>query len=420
MLHFIIYDVLGTPAILVGLFSLIGLLLQKKGISDVISGTLKTIMGFVILTAGAGIIAYTLTIFSQLFEHSFHIQGVVPNTDAMAALAQKNYGTETATIMVLGMLINIALARLTPLKYIFLTGHHTLYMAAMLAVILSVGGLSGIWVVTIGAIILGAMMVISPAILQPFTRKITNTDDLALGHFGSTGYLLSALVGKVVGKGSPSIEEIKVPKSLNFLRDSSVAISLTMMILFIVLVVVAGKSYVEETLSAGQNFIIFAIIQSLTFAAGVYIILAGVRMVIAEIVPAFKGIADKLVKDAKPALDCPTVFPFAPNAVIVGFLSSFMAGLVSMFLCPLFGLSVIVPGLVPHFFCGATAGVYGNITGGRRGAVVGAFAHGLLISFLPAILLPMMGNMGLGSTTFGDADFGVAGIVLGHIIAIFN
>lgn len=118
MLHFLIYDVLGTPAILVGLFSLIGLLLQK-GISDVISGTLKTIMGFVILTAGAGIIAYTLTIFSQLFEHSFHIQGVVPNTDAMAALAQKNYGTETATIMVLGMLINIALARLTPLKYIF-------------------------------------------------------------------------------------------------------------------------------------------------------------------------------------------------------------------------------------------------------------------------------------------------------------
>ncbi len=80
------------------------------------------------------------------------------------------------------------------------------------------------------------------------------------------------------------------------------------------------------------------------FCCGVYIILAGVRMVIAEIVPAFKGIADKLVKDAKPALDCPTVFPFAPNAVIVGFLASFVAGPVSMFLCPLFGLSVIVPG----------------------------------------------------------------------------
>ena len=420
MLQFIIHDVLGTPAILVGLFSLIGLLLQKKTFSDVISGTLKTIMGFVILTSGAAIIATTLTTFSQLFEHSFHIQGVVPNTDAMAALAQKNYGTATAMIMVLGMLFNIVLARITPLKYIFLTGHHTLYMSAMLAVILSVGGLSPLWVVLVGAVILGIMMVVSPAILQPFTRKITGTDDLALGHFGSTGYLLSALVGKAVGKGSPSIEEMQVPKSLNFLRDSSVAISLTMMILFVILVLVAGKEFVESSVSGGQNFIIFAVIQSLTFAAGVWIILAGVRMIIAEIVPAFKGIADKLVKDAKPALDCPTVFPFAPNAVIVGFLSSFAAGLVSMFLCPLFGLSVIVPGLVPHFFCGATAGVYGNICGGRRGAVVGAFAHGLLISFLPAILLPLMGDLGFASTTFGDADFGVVGIILGHVVSLFN
>ena len=420
MLQFIIHDVLGTPAILVGLFSMNGLLLQKKAVSEVISGTLKTIMGFVILTSGAAIVATTLTTFSQLFEYSFHIQGVVPNTDAMAALAQKNYGTATAMIMVLGMLFNIVLARITPLKYIFLTGHHTLYMAAMLAVILSVGGLSPFWVILVGAVILGIMMVVSPAILQPFTRKITGTDDLALGHFGSTGYLLSALVGKAVGKGSPSIEEMQVPKSLNFLRDSSVAISLTMMILFVILVLVAGKEFVESSVSGGQNFIIFAVIQSLTFAAGVWIILAGVRMIIAEIVPAFKGIADKLVKDAKPALDCPTVFPFAPNAVIVGFLSSFAAGLVSMFLCPLFGLSVIVPGLVPHFFCGATAGVYGNICGGRRGAVVGAFAHGLLISFLPAILLPLMGDLGFASTTFGDADFGVVGIILGHAISLFN
>ncbi|WP_343553383.1 PTS ascorbate transporter subunit IIC [Pantoea sp.] len=419
MLQFIIKDVLGTPAILVGLFSLFGLLLQKKPVSDVISGTLKTIMGFVILIAGANLIAATLTIFSQLFEHSFNIQGVVPNTDAMAALAQKSYGTETAMIMVFGMLVNIVLARITPLKYIFLTGHHTLYMSAMLAVILSVGGVHGFWLVLIGSLILGTMMVVCPAILQPFTRKITNSDDLALGHFGSTGYLLSALVGKVVGKGSPSIEELKVPKTLNFLRDSSVAISLTMMILFIALVLVAGKEF-TESVSGGQNYIVFAIIQSITFAAGVYIILAGVRMVIAEIVPAFKGIADKLVPNAKPALDCPTVFPFAPNAVIIGFLSSFSAGLISMFLCPLFGLSVIVPGLVPHFFCGATAGVYGNITGGRRGAIIGAFVQGLLISFLPAILLPLMGDLGFASTTFGDADFGIVGIVLGHIISFFH
>ena len=191
-----------------------------------------------------------------------------------------------------------------------------------------------------------------------------------------------------------------------------------MMILFLVLVLVAGKSFVEETLSAGQNFIIFAIIQSLTFAAGVYIILAGVRMVIAEIVPAFKGIADKLVKDEAGAGLSDGV-SLRPNAVIVGFLASFVAGLVSMFLCPLFGLSVIVPGLVPHFSAGPrrgfTATLPADVAGGGRG-FCSRSAH-----FVPAChSLAHDGDMGLGSTTFGDADFGVVGIVLGHIIAMFN
>lgn len=139
-----------------------------------------------------------------------------------------------------------------------------------------------------------------------------------------------------------------------------------MMILFLVLVLVAGKSFVEETLSAGQNFIIFAIIQSLTFAAGVYIILAGVRMVIAEIVPAFKGIADKLVKDAKPALDCPTVFP-SPECRHRRLPRKLCRRAGQYVPLPAVRLERHRPGPVPHFFCGATAGVYGNITGGRRG-----------------------------------------------------
>ncbi len=82
-------------------------------------------------------------------------------------------------------------------------------------------------------------------------------------------------------------------------------------------------------------------------------------------------------------------------------------------------MSIIVPGLVPHFFCGATAGVYGNATGGRRGAIVGAFVNGLIISFLPAILLSVLGGLS-NSTTFGDADFGVVGIILGKLMSAFH
>ena len=42
-------------------------------------------------------------------------------------------------------------------------------------------------------------------------------------------------------------------------------------------------------------------------------------MVIAEIVPAFKGISDNGAPNAKPALDSPYRLPLRPNAVLIGF-----------------------------------------------------------------------------------------------------
>lgn len=420
MLDVIMNDILGTPAILVGLFAFVGLLIQKKSASTVLSGTLKTVMGFVILGAGATVLIGSLNHFSKMFDHAFNVQGVIPNNEAIVAAAQTSFGTATAMIMVFGMIMNILFARFTPLKYIFLTGHHTLFMACLIAASLSVGGMSGTPLIIVGSIILGLCMVLFPAILQPTVRQITGSDDFAVGHFGSVGYYVSAKIGKLFGNKAKSTEDIKVPQSLGFLRDTSVAVSLTMSLFFIIVALFAGPSYIETQLSGGSNFIVFAIIQAITFAAGVYIILAGVRMLIAEIIPAFKGIADKLVPNTKPALDCPTIFPFAPNAVIIGFLFSFVAGLVSMFILPLLGLKVIVPGLVPHFFTGAAAGVFGNATGGRRGAMVGAFANGLIISFIPAILLIFMGDIGYEGTTFGDSDFGIVGIIIINVLKLFG
>ncbi|KLV31923.1 PTS ascorbate transporter subunit IIC [Priestia megaterium] len=420
MFDLIMKDILGTPAILVGLFALIGLLLQKKKSADIVSGTLKTIMGFLILGAGANILIASLEAFGKMFNKAFSVEGIIPNNEAIVAVAQQTFGTETAMIMLLGMIVNIIIARITKFKYIFLTGHHTMFMACLIAAILSTGGLTGAPLVLIGALLLGILMVLFPALLQPYVREITGSNDIAVGHFGSLGYLVAGFIGKRVGNREKTTEEIKVPQSLGFLRDTSVSVSLTMSVLFIIVALFAGPAFIETKLSGGQNFIVYSLIQAITFAAGVYVVLAGVRMLLAEIVPAFKGIADKAVPNAIPALDCPTVFPFAPNAVVIGFFSSFIAGLISMFFLPLFGLSIIVPGLVPHFFTGAAAGVFGNATGGRRGAVVGSFANGILISFLPAILLPVLASLGFKGTTFGDSDFSAVGILLSMLIKLFT
>lgn len=238
---------------------------------------------------------------------------------------------------------------------------------------------------------------------------------MALGHFSTISYVVAGFIGSKFGNKEHSTEEMNVPKSLLFLRDTPVAIAFTMGIIFIITCLFAGDTFVREV-SGGKNWFMFSLMQSITFAAGVYIILQGVRMVIAEIVPAFKGISDKLVPNAKPALDCPVVFPYAPNAVLVGFLSSFVMGVIGMFILYALDWTVIIPGVVPHFFVGATAGVFGNATGGRRGAIFGAFVQGLLITFLPVFLLPVLGDIGIANTTFSDADFGVIGILLGIIV----
>ncbi|MBE8737334.1 PTS ascorbate transporter subunit IIC [Aeromonas veronii] len=414
--NFLMFDVLSEPAVLVGLIALIGLIAQKKPVTECIKGTVKTIMGFVILGAGATLVINSLGDFAVIFQHAFGIKGVVPNNEAIVSIAQTSFGKEMAMIMFFAMLVNILIARLTPWKFIFLTGHHTLFMSMMVAVILSAGGMSGVPLIAVGSLVVGVAMVFFPAIAHPFMKQITGSDDVALGHFSTCSYVLSALIGAKFGNKAHSCEDVQVPKSLLFLRDTPVAISFTMGIIFLVTSAFAGPEFVSSV-AKGKHWFMFSLMQSITFAAGVYVILQGVRMVIAEIVPAFKGISDKLVPNAKPALDCPIVFPYAPNAVLIGFLSSFAAGLLGMALLYAMGLTVIIPGVVPHFFVGAAAGVFGNATGGRRGAILGSFANGLLLlTILPVFLLPVLGDLGFANTTFSDSDFGVVGILLGLIV----
>lgn len=408
-------DIASTPAILVALIAIIGLLLQKKALPEIVKGGIKTFVGFLVVSGGAGIIQSSLNPFGTMFEHAFHLSGVVPNNEAIVAVALTKYGSATALIMFAGMIFNILIARFTKFKYIFLTGHHTLYMACMIAVIMTVSGFTSISLIIFGGLALGIIMSVSPAFVQKYMIQLTGNDKVALGHFSSLGYFLSGFVGNLVGDKSKSTEDIHFPKSLAFLRDSTVSITISMTIIYLIVAIFAGPAWIAKELSNGTDGLVFALQLAGQFAAGVFVILAGVRLILGEIVPAFKGISEKLVPNSKPALDCPIVYPYAPNAVLIGFISSFAGGLVSMAIMILTGTTVILPGVVPHFFCGATAGVIGNASGGVKGATVGAFMQGVLISYLPLFLMPVLGGLGFEGSTFSDADFGLTGIILGAL-----
>lgn len=419
-----LFGVLKSPPLLIGIITMLGLILQKSPVGNVIKGTVKAILGFVVLQGGALLIIKSLDVFQKMFQPAFNIHGVVPSNEAITSIALTQLGQVTALIMVFGMLVNILIARITPMKFIFLSGHHTLFMAALFAAVLNAAGLTAAANVAIGSVLLGFVMAFFPFLAQPTMRKITDGDEIALGHFGTVGYVISAWVGKLVGKNSKSTEEIELPKGLMFFRETAVSISVTMLALFgvvaVVLLMKKGPEYVQANITGEDGLLAFCIIQAITFAAGIYIILQGVRLILGEIVPAFKGISEKFVPQARPALDCPVVFPFAQNAVVIGFVSSFCGGLVGLAVCGLASWTLIIPGVIPHFFCGGTAGVFGNATGGKRGCVAGAFVNGLIITFLPVMLLPVLGSLGFANTTFGDSDFGVVGIILGKTIEVLK
>ena len=407
-------DFLKEPALLMGLMAFVGLVALRRPTHKVMTGTLKPILGYLMLGAGADFITSNLNPLGEMIQKGFNISGVIPNNEAIVSVAQKLLGVETMSILVVGLIVNLIIARFTKFKYIFLTGHHSFFMACLLSAVLQTAGFEGATLIGIGGAFLGLISAILPAIGQKYTLKVTDGDEVAMGHFGSLAYYVSAWIGGKVGNPENSTEKMEIPEKWSFLRDTTISTALTMMVFYLVAAIAAGPEFVS-TLSDGQNMILFALMSAMKFAVGVTIVYAGVRMILGDLLPAFQGIATKVIPDAIPAVDCAVFFTYAPTAVVIGFVSSFIGGVIGMLLLGVAGGVLIIPGLVPHFFCGATAGIYGNATGGKRGAAIGAFVNGLLITFVPALLLPVLGNLGFQNTTFGDFDFGIIGLAIGKL-----
>ncbi|MCM3693546.1 PTS ascorbate transporter subunit IIC [Neobacillus niacini] len=421
-------NVFGTPAILLGFIVLLGLLLQKKSTSQIVSGTFKAIIGFLIINAGAGVIVGALNIFEPMWKEVFNLEASSLGNFMGQEGFNAKYGSAVTLAMTLGFLINVLLARFTKFKYIYLTGHMMFWTTSIFAgvIVSTVGDVSFGKLVIFLAIFMGLYWTFQPAVVQPFMRKITGNDNIALGHTSASVALLAAFAGKVLGNKENDSEKIKLPKGLEFLRDSNVITALTMGILFLVGAIILSTKDTEGakaliTQAGDQNFIIYSIVQSFTFAGGIAIVLLGVRMFIGEMVPAFNGIATRLVPGAKPALDAPIVFPYAPNAVILGFLGAFAGALIWLVVLGNTVSYVFVPTMIVLFFHGATAGVFGNATGGVRGALIGGFITSTVVAWGQYFMVKMLISKTIPDTAMwaADSDMFILGPIIKFLAQLF-
>lgn len=403
MLDFLI-NIIKTPAIVLGLVAFIGLLLQKKNIGQVFSGTVKTALGMLVLSAGSNLIVSEILPFVDLFSLVFNLQGFATSSEAVVGAMQSAVpviASTSAIVMAIGFLVNVLIARFSPLKYIFLTGHMMWILSVAIAGSLYVFGFNETMIIVIGSILQGLLMVVFPAIGQSTVRQVTGSDNFAIAHLTTIGTVSSAYIGGLLGDKSKSAEEIKLPESLEFFKDTAMSVSIVMGVFYLVVVILAGSEAVAPY-AAGQNYIVYGILKALGFTAGILVLLQGVRMFLGELVPAFKGISDKLVPGAIPALDVPALFAFAPNSLMIGFVTAVVGMIVGMFASSAVFKVVPLVSIIGAFFTGGVAGIFGNARGGVRGAVISGFLYGFILIFASAFLF----------TIFDYAAYGAAGV--GH------
>ena len=419
MVDFLV-NFLSEPTVVLGLVALIGLIAMKNRPSAVIQGTFKRMLGFLILTARSSLVSSALSPFSTMFTSAFGMSGVVPEDNSLVAAVQTVLGFETPMIMLISFVINIILARITPFKYIFLTGHMMFSFAGTMAIVLDQMGINGWTAVAIGSVVEGACMVIFPAIAQPYTRKILKTDDVAFGFWGSSLIVFTGFIGKLVGKKDRDVEndtweKVKVSDKFVFLKDMSILMSIVMIVVYIFTAIMAGPEVVGD-LAGDQNMIVYAIIQAMTFVAGVLVLLQGVRMFLGEIIPAFKGISEKLIPGARPALDVPIFYASGPVATTVGFLCAMVGGILATLVTTQMSV-VVLPGVIGLFFMGGAAGVFGDKLGGKRGCVAASFLLGFLFTIIVALAYPLIDVTvyGIEGLWFASTDAIIVAVIMALI-----
>ncbi|MGE7056973.1 PTS transporter subunit IIC, partial [Paenibacillus glucanolyticus] len=175
VLYWIATNIFGTPAILLGFIVLVGLLLQKKSTSQLVSGTFKAIIGFLIIGAGSDVIVKALNVFEPMWKEVFGLESGSLGTFMGQEAFNSKFGSAVTLAMLLGFLINVALARFTRFKFIYLTGHMMFWTSTIFAgvIVHAASGIS-IWkLVLMIAVVLGVYWTFQPALVQPFLRKIT-------------------------------------------------------------------------------------------------------------------------------------------------------------------------------------------------------------------------------------------------------
>lgn len=411
-MNFITQNILRNPPVLLGLIALIGLLLQKKSASDIIKGSLMAAFGMIILDTGVGMLVGTISPINEAFSQAIN-GSVGEGLNDITFTA--NFGGEVGLAMFIGLVIHLLIAKFTPIKTIFLTGHMIWWFPFIFVAAGVEAGLKGTALIASAAILSALYWSIMPWVLRKYVFDVTGDESFTLGHPTGVLSLIAGSIARVVGDKSKSTEDIDFPKSLSFFREVPITGGIVMMLIWIIIGLIIP--------SLTENNLIFeSLNQGLKFGAGLLIMLQGVRMLINQIVPAFQGISEKIVPNAIPAFDCPVIFNYKPNAVIIGFITSMVVSTITLIVVNKLGIfhTFLLPLVITCFFeCGAAA-VIAEGQGGMKGCIIGTAVSSIVMILVLGISADLYSNtISNWMLIFGGNDFSIFGSLAKLVLSIF-
>ena len=404
-----------NPALFMGLVVAIGLILQRKPIDAILKGIFKGIIGMVILLKGVDIVVSSITPLANAFSGLFNTQSNSTLGDFNVFLGQ--YGSYVGLILLCGFVINIIIARYTRFKTIYLTGNILFWYPMLFLAVGIENNVSGLKLFIFTLIMYILVITIFPYILRKHVKYVTGNDSFTIGHTASIYCLLGSYIGKLVGQKDKNIENLNLPKSLSFFRDTNITAAIVMFIVYIIVGLFIGKES-RIAIYGSEPLITYSLIQGITFAAGMIILLTGVRMILGEIIPSFKGIADKLAKGSIPALDIPMIFPYGPNALLIGFIIALITSIGTLFLLGASGVLTfaLIPLVVACYFDVAPGAIFANARGGWPAAIITSTLGGIILMVLAFISLNLVsGTVGNFIQTYGGNEFSIW-VIIGDLV----
>ncbi|MGI5414350.1 PTS ascorbate transporter subunit IIC [Actinomadura luteofluorescens] len=417
ILTFLADNVFGQVPILIGLITLAGLLLQRKRFEDVFAGALRATIGVVILFIGIEVFTGGLTSFQTVLASAMGT--TPPKADNTLADFLADQGGTIALVITVAFLAHVLVVRLFPAaRYLYLTGHLMFWISTVtVASLVTIApGADQLTLVLCGAGFVAAYWTLQPLWMRPLMRRVMPDDRFGFAHTSSLACLITGYAARPLGsRDKHDTEKLKLPRQLSFFKDVNVSTALIITVIMLVGVAFADHGVVTKAAAEMDDKLspwVWAILVGLRFAGGIAILLFGVRMFLGEIVPAFKGFSDRVIPGTRPALDAPTVFPVAPTAVMVGFVSSTLVFLVCLGVFAGAGWFTLAPPMIMLFFVGGAAALFGNVVAGWRGAVLGGVVTGLILAVGQAVTWGLYERTAPELATLADPDWYAIGWLL--------